>query len=130
MAANDYSHMNTNRGKTSDSNIDVDYTAKMAYAQDTRNWFKRTRGEWPEVEAPLSLEWVDSQASKMHTTITVVDGADGLTPDMLRVRKTPPVINHNMQDGVWPRFTHINRGTLWTHYLTEHGDNWRNDGPV
>jgi hypothetical protein len=76
MAANDYSHMNTNRGKTADSNIIVDYTAKMAYAQDTRNWFKRARGEWP-----------DSQESKMTTAVVVVDGVDGLTPDMLRKRK-------------------------------------------
>lgn len=35
-----------------------DYTAVMAYCRDTRNWFKRARGEWPE-PSPLGVDEVE-----------------------------------------------------------------------
>lgn len=69
--ANDYSRL---RGPVKQTE-GHDYAAGMRYAMNERNWFKRARGEWPE------------SAEGMTTTITVVNGADGLTPDMLRVRK-------------------------------------------
>lgn len=90
MSANDYSQL---RGKAADHNITTDYAAKMRYAQDERNWFKRARGEWP-----------------VFTQV--------------------PVVDHHERMQEWPRFTHVSHGTIWVHWLSEHGSNWFNGGPV
>ena len=59
-AANDYSrlgviHLDTNH----------DYTAYMEYCKDERNWFKRARGEWVEINEH-DAEGEDPSAGQIH----------------------------------------------------------------
>ena len=81
-SANDYSNL---RGPVA-AEGEHDYAAKLRYASDPRNWFKRARGEWPEAPVHEEFGYDPFRSQGMTTQIVVVDGVDGLTPDMLRVR--------------------------------------------